>query len=203
MILLSLIAGFCTLQVRAETANFDKEKSSALPEGWKGGVTGSGMPRWEVSVDNSATSKPNVLKQSGQGDYLWCVKIDASLTDGFVEVKFRPVSGEDDQAGGIVWRWKDSKNYYIARGNALESNVSLYYMEKGKRKTLKYVDAPIGQNEWNTLRADFSGKRIRILLNGKTYIEMNDEHITGSGAVGVWTKADSVTLFDDFSYGSK
>ncbi len=85
---------------------------------------------------------------------------------------------------------------------ALENNVSLYYTENGRRNTLKYVDAPVPGNVWHTLRVEFSGKRIRVILDGKPYIELEDGHIAGAGAVGVWTKADSVTLFDDFSYGT-
>ena len=80
--------------------------------------------------------------------------------------------------------------------------MSLYYTQNGGRRTLKYVDAPVARNAWHTLRVEFSGKKIRALLNGKACIEMEDEHIAGAGAVGVWTKADSVTLFDDFSYGT-
>jgi hypothetical protein len=120
-----------------------------------------------------------------------------------VEVKFKPLAGKEDQAGGVVWRWKDADNYYVARANALENNVSLYYTEAGRRRTLKYVDAPVPANQWQTLRVEFSGRRISVALNGKTYIEFDDRHITGPGAVGMWTKADSVTAFDDFSYGAK
>ena len=98
----------------------------------------------------------------------------------------------------MVWRWKDGDNYYVARANALENNVSLYYTENGRRITLKYVDAPVPANTWHTLRVEFTGTRIRVALNGKTYIELDDAHIKGAGAVGVWTKADSVTAFDDF-----
>jgi hypothetical protein len=75
-------------------------------------------------------------KQSGQGDFPWCVRPNATLDDGFVEVKFKPISGRKDQAGGVIWRWKDGGNYYVARANALENNVSLYYTENGVRKTL-------------------------------------------------------------------
>ena len=80
--------------------------------------------------------------------------------------------------------------------------MSLYYTANGHRNTLKYVDAPVPRNTWHTLKVEFSGKKIRVMLDGKSYIEMEDEHITGTGAVGVWTKADSVTSFDDFSYGA-
>ena len=111
--------------------------------------------------------------------------------------------GREDQAGGVVWRWNDANNYYVARANALENNVSLYYTQNGRRNTLKYVDAPVPLNAWHTLRAEFSGTRIRVALNGKVYIELDDAHIKSSGAVGVWTKADSVTAFDDFSYAAR
>jgi hypothetical protein len=165
-------------------------------------VTGRGSPKWSVEADATAPSKPNVLKQSGSGTFPWCVKQDASLTDGYAEVKFKSISGREDQAGGLVWRWKDGDNYYVARANALENNVSLYYTQDGRRITLKYVDAPVPRNTWHTLRAEFSGKKIRVILDGKPYVELDDDHIAGAGLVGVWTKADSVTLFDDFAYGS-
>ena len=119
---------------------------------------GDGSPTWKVEADTSAPSKPNVLKQLGSGTFPWCVKQSVRIADGFVEVKFKPLAGREDQAGGVLWRFKDANNYYIARANGLENNISLYYVEKGRRITIKYV-------------------------------------------VGVWTKADSVTAFDDFSYG--
>ena len=200
-----LVAGLAmTLSVSSFAASdaFDQHKTGAMPPGWTAGVTGRGESRWSVEADSSAPSKPNVLKQSGVGDFPWAVKGDTKIAHGHVEVKFKPVSGKRDQAGGVVWRWKDGNNYYVARANALENNVSLYYTEKGRRNTLKYVDAPVPLNVWHVLRVEFRDKRIRVLLNGKQYIDMEDAHIAGDGAVGLWTKADSVTLFDDFEYGA-
>lgn len=187
----------------AQTDNFDREKPGDAPTGWTCGVTGNGKPRWAVEADSSAPSAPNVLRQSGAGTFPWCIKKGASLADGFVEVKFRSEKGNEDQAGGVVWRWKDGDNYYVARANAMENNVSLYYTEAGRRKTLKYVDAPVPAGIWHTLRVEFIGQRISVALNGRTYIEHEDSHISGPGAVGMWTKADSVTAFDDFSYGPR
>ena len=184
----------------AATINFDNDHLGSLPRGWTGGVTGGGSPKWTVEADAGAPSSPNVLKQSGQGDFPWCVKSDATFANGYVETKFKSLSGKEDQAGGVVWRWKDSDSYYVARANALENNVSLYYTERGRRHTLKYVDAQVQGGKWHTLRVEFSGPRISVLFNGKRVIEYSDEHISGPGAVGVWTKADSVTLFDDFAY---
>jgi len=186
----------------AQTDGFDRDKPGDAPAGWSCGVTGSGRPRWAVEADKSAASAPHVLRQSGYGTFPWCVKKSESVADGFVEVKFKSEAGREDQAGGVVWRWKDGDHYYVARANALENNVSLYYTEAGRRKTLKYVDAPVPPKVWHTLRVEFLGQQIRVVLNGKAYIEYQDSHISGPGAVGVWTKADSVTAFDDFSYGA-
>jgi hypothetical protein len=182
-------------------SNFDQDTQGVPPMGWHCGRTGSGSPRWHVEADASAPSKPNVLKQSGVAAFAWCVRQGVALADGFVEVKFRPIAGREDQAGGVVWRWKDGDNYYVARANALENNVSLYYTERGIRKTIKYVDAPVAGNKWHTLRAEFRDTKIRVVLDGKQCIELVDSHISGPGSVGVWTKADSVTAFDDFAWG--
>ena len=198
---IAALAAATALSAHAETENFDATGVGALPEGWACGVTGRGSPKWAVGEDATAPSAKNVLQQTGSGTFPWCVKKGVSLADGFVEVKFKPLRGREDQAGGVVWRWKDGDNYYIARANALENNVSLYYTANGRRNTIKYVDAPVAGNTWHTLRVHFNNQNIRVFLDGKAYIDLQDMHISGAGAVGVWTKADSVTFFDDFSYG--
>ena len=130
---LSLLACGVATAAFAETINFDADRVGALPAAWTAGVTGRGAFHWAVEADASAPSAPNVLKQSGRGDFPWCVKRDVAIADGYVEVKFKPLAGKDDQAGGVVWRWKDGDNYYVARANALENNVSLYYTQSGRR----------------------------------------------------------------------
>jgi hypothetical protein len=187
----------------AATDNFDQAIPGSIPPDWTCGVTGRGSPLWRIESDSSAPSQPNVLKQSGSGTFPWCVKKAVSIADGYVEVKFKPLGGREDQAGGLVWRWKDGDNYYIARANALENNVSLYHAQKGRRITIKYVDAPVARNQWHNLRVEFAGEAIKVFLDGKQFIALNDNHISGAGAVGVWTKADSVTEFDDFGFGSQ
>src|SRR4051812_38031814 len=105
----SMIAGAPT-----EIVNFDKAETGKAPTGWTATQTGTGQAKWAVVQDDSAPSKPNVLKQSGQATYPVCLKDDTSLKDGFVEVKFKAVSGREDQAGGLVWRAKDPNDYYVA-----------------------------------------------------------------------------------------
>jgi hypothetical protein len=112
---------------QAETIGFDDDPPGRLPAAWRQGVTGKGAALWAVRADGSAPSKPNVLEQSATGAFPWCVLAQSSIEDGFVAVRFKALSGQHDQAGGIVWRWKDGDNYYVARANALENNVSLYH----------------------------------------------------------------------------
>src|SRR6266853_1276645 len=186
----------------ADTVNFDDLKTGAPPPGWTDTKTGKGNAKWEVVADDSAPSKPNVLKQSGVATYPVCIKDDASLKDGYVEVKFKPLSGKEDQAGGVVWRAKDSDNYYIARANALEDNVCIYHTIKGKRTEKKRTDMKVASSQWHTLRVDFKDNYFVVTFDGKKAIEWDDDTFKDAGEVGVWTKADSVTLFDDFSYGA-
>src|SRR6266446_658219 len=185
----------------ADTVNFDDLKAGAPPPGWTTTKTGQGEAKWEIIADNSAPSKPNVLKQSGEATYPICIKDDTSLQDGFVEVKFKPISGKEDQAGGVIWRCKDADNYYIARANALEDNVAIYHTIKGKRTEKKRTEMKVAAKAWHTLRVDFIGNHFTVTFDGKKAIEWDDKTFTEAGMVGVWTKADSVTLFDDFSYG--
>ncbi|NOQ13594.1 MAG: hypothetical protein GQ583_03810 [Methyloprofundus sp.] len=186
---------------------FDKGKLGALPNNWEMGITGMGASDWKLEKDHTAPSSPLVLKQSANGDFPWCVKKDSRLSDGFVAVKFKAISGSIDQAAGLVWRWKDAHNYYVARANALEDNVSIYYMQDGERITIRYVDLPkdlpVKQNVWQSLRVDFQGEHFIVSFEGETIIDIKDSHIKGEGAVGLWTKEDSVTSFDDFSYGKR
>ncbi len=197
--LAAMLAGLAT----AQTVNFDNLQTGAPPPGWTAAQTGSGHAKWSIEKDDTAPSKPNVLKQSGVATYPVCLKDDTNLKDGFVEVKFKPISGKEDQAGGLVWRARDVNNYYIARANALEDNVTIYYVVKGSRTEKTRTDMKVASNQWHTLRVDFQTNHFTVSLDGKKAIEWDDATYRDAGKLGVWTKADSVTLFDDFAYGSR
>ena len=199
LVMISLTTGGAS----AQAINFDDDKTGEAPNGWTGTQTGSGTAKWTVEKDPTAPSKPNVLKQSGEAAYPVCLKSDKSLKDGFVEVKFKPISGKDDQAGGVLWRAKDSENYYVARANALEDNVCIYHTIKGKRTEKKRVEMKVASGAWHTLRVDFNGDHFIVTLDRKKALEWDDKTYSEAGMVGVWTKADSVILFDDFTFGSR
>jgi 3-keto-disaccharide hydrolase len=186
-----------------ETVTFDTAETGKPPTGWLAGQTGSGEARWAVVADATAPSKPNVLKQSGTATYPVCIKDGASIKDGFVEVKFKAVSGREDQAGGVLWRAKDVNNYYVARANALEDNVTIYHTVNGRRTEKKRTDMKVTRSQWHTLRVEFQGNHFTVILDGERAIDWDDDTFKEAGKVGVWTKADSITLFDDFSFGAK
>src|SRR5438552_2825753 len=202
-VLFIMMVSVSMAMAQTQTINFDNFKTGDPLSGWTATKTGSGQAKWTIERDDTAPSKPNVLKQSGEATYPVCIKDDTNLKDGFVEVKFKSVSGKEDQAGGIIWRAKDANNYYIARANALEGNVTIYHTIKGKRTEKKRTNMKVTSNQWHTLRVDFQGNRFTVTFDGKKAIEWDDETFKDAGKVGVWTKADSVTLFDDFTYGSK
>ena len=188
---------------------FESTRTGAAPEGWTATLTGSGDPKWTVESDETAPSKSKVLKQSGRATYPLLLKNDTSIKDGFVEMKFKAIAGSQDRAAGIVWRARDANNYYVTRANALEDNVVLYKTVKGVRSSLDIVGRKGGygvkiavpSDTWHSLRIDFKGARFRVSFNGKQLFEVEDSTFTDAGKVGLWTKADSVTLFDQITYG--
>jgi hypothetical protein len=198
-----IVTTMATALAAAETVNFDDMKTGAPPPAWTATQTGSGRANWSVEKDGFAPSKPNVLKQSGQATFPVCFKNETNIKDGFVEVKFKPVAGREDQAGGVIWRLQDANNYYIARANALENNVTIYHTIKGRRTEKKRANMKVASGQWHTLRVDFNGNHFMVTFDGKKVMEWDDDTFRNAGKVGVWTKADSVTEFDDFTYGSK
>ena len=194
---------FAATTMQAALINFDGVEDGSAPTGWTAAVTGTGDTRWTIVKDATAPSQPNAFKQSAQGTFPICFRNETKLKDGFVEVKFKAVSGEKDQAGGVIWRAQDKDNYYVARANVLEDNVTIYHTIKGKRVSFKNIDTKVAPGQWHTLRVDFTGDRFVVTFNGKQVITATDDKIKDGGQVGLWTKADSVTLFDDFSYGTK
>ena len=175
-----------------------------------------GAPKWNVIQDPTAPSSPNILAQlssDATGARFPLAIFDGfDATNGSVRVKFKAVSGKVDRAAGVVWRFRDRDNYYIARANALENNVVLYKVEKGTRTALAPqgtppktygVEHPVPSGTWCELAVRFSGSLFTVSFNGQKLFDVVDSTFTGGGKTGLWTKADSVTYFDDFSVEKK
>jgi 3-keto-disaccharide hydrolase len=201
----------------SKTWNFDKDKPGALPPGWVSEHTGQGAKgSWQVMADPSAPSKPNVLAQTSAEatSYRFPLAIveDSNSKDLEMSVRFKTISGKEDQGAGLVWRYRDANNYYIVRANALEDNVVLYKVQDGKRIHLKPkgatgrgygVKTKVPGNTWNQLSLKASGNVFEVTFNDQKLYEVEDNTFTGAGKVGLWTKADSVIHFDDFTVNGK
>jgi hypothetical protein len=208
IIVTAQLLGATMAPLSAETANFQNDVVGAAPRGWLLTMTGKGTPKWTIERDEGGGA---VLKQSGKATFPLALKEGTNVRDGFVEVKFKPLSGSEDRAGGIVWRAKDANNYYVVRANALEDNVVLYKTVNGARSSLDLVGkkggygvkTPVPANQWHTLRVEFEGSRFNVTFNGKPLFAVEDATFSEAGMVGLWTKADSVTIFDGLTYGER
>ena len=211
--LITAAAILCMMEAyaMADKASFVNDTVGATPKGWTATMTGPGQSKWTVEEDSTAPSKSKVVKQSGRAAYPLLLKNGTSVTDGFVEVQFKAVSGTEDRAAGVVWRAKDANNYYVVRANALEDNVVLYKTVDGRRSSLDIVGrsggygakVPVPADRWHTLRVEFTGSRFKVIFNAQAVFEVEDRTFSEAGQVGLWTKADSVTVFDNVSYGAE
>jgi len=184
------------------TYNFDNDNAGAIPAKFHGARTGQGSEgKWVVMADTTAPSKPNVVAQTSKDktDYRFPLLIsdEGSFKDLELSVKFKAVAGEVDRAAGLVFRLKDANNYYIVRANALEDNYRLYHVIKGSRRQFAGANFKVTSGEWHELRVECVGNKIICYYDGAKKIEATDDTFKDAGKVGLWTKADSVTYFDD------
>ena len=190
------------------TFTFDNDNVGGMPKSFHGARTGQGTEgTWVVMADPTAPSKPNVVAQTSTDttDYRFPLLIadEGSFKDLEISVKFKAVSGKVDRAGGLVFRLKDANNYYIVRANALEDNYRLYHVVNGSRRQFAGANLKVTSGEWHELRVECVGNRIICYYDGAKKIEATDETIKDAGKVGLWTKADSVTYFDDLRVTAK
>lgn len=193
--------------VRAEqghvwTWNFDADRPGDPPSGFSFGRTGEGRAgRWVVQADKSAPSGLNVLAQTDTDttDYRFPIAVanEPLLHDVQLSVRCKPVSGQVDQAAGLVFRYRDENNYYVTRANALEDNINFYRVLNGRRQQFAGWNGRVTNGVWHELRVEAHGDHFEIYWDGQKVIDAHDKTFSEAGKVGVWTKADSVTEFDD------
>ena len=204
-----------TIVVYGATRKFDFSDDAVgqAPKGFEFGHTAkAGAPgKWIVQAEGSNKYLAQVDADNTRSRFPVAVASGDHAADVDLSVRFKPVSGRVDQAAGLVWRFQNEDNYYIVRANALENNVVLYKVEKGTRTDLPVKGegrtygkkAQVPSEKWSTLRVVAAGPRFDVYLNGTKLYEVEDSTFSQAGKVGVWTKADSVTQFDDLTIVTK
>ncbi len=196
LIIVALLSSNLWAQEGGRSWNFDGETPGVLPQGF-----GQFRGDWKIVADETAPSRPNVLAQTAKNDASAFNLIfirGARFKDLTLTVKMKAVAGQTDRGGGVVWRAQDQNNYYLARYNPLEGNFRVYKVEKGKRTLLRSADVILGEG-WHTLRIRATGEVAEGFLNGERCWTAKDSSFPGVGMIGLWTKADAQTLFDDLS----
>ena len=201
------------LAARSEVIRFDSTAPGNLPAGWSVAMThAGGAPRWEVVRDDTAPHSPFVFAQLSRdataGRFPLAIWNGTLIRNGEASVAFKTVEGSIDRAAGIVWRYQDPGNYYIVRANALENNVVLYKVEAGVRQSIAPKGLPsrsygvkheIPSGRWNALRVVFKDNLFTVFLNGDHLFDVEDQTFSQPGKTGLWTKADSLTYFANFT----
>jgi hypothetical protein len=202
--LLALAGTAVAADENARTFHFTKEDVGKLPAGWKAEKTGAGEGSvWQVVEDETVPSKTGLaLAQTAESPgavFNICVAEDSNCKDVVLEVAFKAVAGKKDQGGGFVWRYQDHDNYYIARMNPLEDNYRVYKVVNGKRTQLGAKEGvKVPQGEWHRLKVEVKGDHMTGYLDGEKMWEIKDDTYQQAGKVGLWSKADAQTHFDQF-----
>jgi hypothetical protein len=213
--LVALVAVSAAAVTDAQTrgVDFTQDRVGQPPRGFEFGLTAKeGAPgRWVIQAEGENKFLAQLDADSTRSRFPTAVLADVRAADVDLSVRFRPVSGQVDRAAGLVWRYRDENNYYIVRANALENNVVPYKVQNGKRTDLpikgegrtygKPSQVPSGQ--WATLRVVAKGPLFEVYHNDRKLYEVEDATFTQAGKVGVWTKADSITHFDDLRVVTK
>ncbi len=186
---------------------FDNYETGKIPTGWSQYFTGKGKKtEWKIINDNGNKIIAQLSENNPNYHFNEIVFDGIIVKNVDLKVRMKGVNGKMDQGGGFVWRFTDPDNYYVVRANPLEDNVVLYKVENGKRTDLPLIDKgktygvdvePLG-NGWNMLRIKVLDDIFTVYLNNKQIFQVRDETFTNAGKIGLWTKADAVSYFDDF-----
>ncbi len=207
-VIIAALLGFGTLSTQAETAspapewNFDRDQPGTLPGEFSIGTMFDGRPagNWQVLATDRAKSPPHVFAQLiGKGaEHAYKVVLikDVIASDLNLAVSFLPIQGQANMGGGLIWRAADDRNYYLTRANPLEQNIRLYRVEKGVRHLLQNFDQTIDVRQWHRLRVTHQGCHVNIFYDDKQVLDLCDKTFH-TGKIGLWTKSDAVTYFDD------
>lgn len=210
----SLVAVFAgSAAAKAEMIDFEYAGNPGeAPQGFSVATTGPGKAAvWKLEAVTGAPSGKLAVAQTSAdptGNRFPLLVYDkVKVSDADISIKFKAVSGKEDQAAGIVWRYTDKSNYYLVRANALEGNVVLYIVKDGRRTDLPLkgkgktygANVPVAKDVWHALAVSVNGSLFKVSFNGRELYEVEDNVFAGPGKIGLWTKADCVMLFDDLA----
>ncbi len=194
------------LQKKAMNLTFENIAVGKIPANWKVEATNKRTPlaTWQVIEDSTAPSGEKVLALTGfnqtfGGTFNLCWNDRVQFLNGSIAVYFKANSGLEDEGGGVIWRARDKDNYYIARYNPLEDNFRIYYVKDGARRMLASARLKLAAHQWHSMKIVQNENIISGVLNGKKYLEVENKTFSKAGGIGLWTKADAATSFDDFS----
>jgi hypothetical protein len=183
--------------------SFDSDPVGSPPAGFEFARSGQGAPgKWVVREDRNKPGNRVLVQESADPtDYRFPLAIvkESSYKDVTLSVRAKPISGEVDQGFGMVWRYKDADNYYVTRCNADEDNCTIYHAVAGRRRSFQNKAIPVAKNTWHTLKLEALGNHFVVWFDGSKVLDATDDTFKGTGRVGLWTKADSVIQFDDFT----
>jgi hypothetical protein len=174
------------------TWTFDDDATGRIAKGFTDEVG-----EWKVAESDKGKALAQTAKNPNSVFNITLIS-DTNAKDVDISVRMKPVAGETDQGGGLVWRAKDARNYYLARYNPLEDNFRLYKVVDGKRTLIQNADIT-HTDGWHTLRVTMSGDKMTCYYDGKKYLEGSDQTFTGPGKIGLWSKADAQSHFDDLT----
>jgi hypothetical protein len=208
-LLLMISGALWAADEKARTIRFSDKEEGKMPSGWKAEHTGQGEGSiWKVVADDTAPSKSGyVLAQTAESPNPYfniCVADDTNYKDLELSVAFKAMRGSNDQGGGLVWRFRDGDNYYICRMNPLEDNFRVYRVVNGKRHQLETKEGlTVKAGEWHKIKVEMEGDHIECYLDGQKLLDVKDDTFKEPGKVGLWSKSDAQTHFDNFEVSGK
>ncbi len=205
MVFVTVVASLSTLATSADSLkrDFEADVIGSPPPGFEFARTGGGAEgKWVVRLEKGGAGNHVLVQESAdKTDYRFPVAVlkEGTYKDVVLTVRARPLSGDVDQGFGLVWRYKDANNYYISRCNADEDNCTIYHTVNGRRRAFLNQGVKVAKNTWHTLKVEAAGNHFVVTYDGNKVLDAKDETFKDAGKVGLWTKADSVIEFDDFT----
>jgi 3-keto-disaccharide hydrolase len=200
------VASGIAIMAQTVTVNFDKDEPGKPPSGFSFVLTGEGRPgTWVVRREDPEHGNVLVQTDTDTSNFRFPIAFynEFMAANVTASMQFKPLSGKGDQAAGIVWRYRDKNNYYVTRCNALEDDCSIYRVIEGRRRPFQSKHTKVASNVWHTLVLEATDDRFVVKYDGTQVLDARDYTFKEAGKVGLWTKADSIIAFDNFTVSGR